>query len=150
MRLRIALIAAIVLLPPFVFGQTQYVQVCSFGAVTPKCTWVTLASIQIPGPPGAAGPQGPAGVPGPSGPAGQTGASGPQGPQGLQGANGADGLPGPQGATGPQGIPGPQIPGLTVSPDGKTLTWNGTFVIQNGGKMYLCTPQPGAFTCVAQ
>lgn len=116
------------------------------------CTkWV----INTPPPPG---PPGPAGQPGTTGPMGP---QGPQGPQGLQGATGSDGAPGaegPQGIPGTQGItgpigpigpPGPMLPGLTVSSDGKTLTWAGQFVIDNGGTMYVCTPSQGQMTCIA-
>lgn len=90
----------------------------------------------------SSGGQGPQGPPGPQGPAGATG------PQGSTGATGAQGPQGTAGQQGPQGIPGPMIPGLTAN--GNVLTWNGTFVIQNGGTMYVCTPQAGAFPCVAQ
>lgn len=151
-----AAVAAIVLLPPFVFSQSvssscttvsPCIQVCTGGGSAMKCSFVPLSTIQIPGPPGATGPQGPAGVPGPAGPAGSVGATGPQGPVG---ANGNDGAPGP---AGPQGPPGQLPTGLTIH--GKTLTWgDGTtgwsWVINSGGTMYVCTPQPGGFTCVAQ
>lgn len=112
-----------------------------------------------PGPAGIAGSPGPVGPVGPQGPQGVAGLTGPQGPAGADGQPGADGAPGPQGVAGPIGPTGPQGPkgdpgqlpnGLTVSADGKTLTWNGAFVIQNGGTMYNCTPQQGAMTCTAQ
>ena len=69
-----------------------------------------------PGPPGATGPQGPAGLPGERGEQGPTGSVGPQGERGtdgLPGATGGIGPPGPAGeqgppgATGAQGEPGP-------------------------------------------
>jgi hypothetical protein len=100
----------------------QYIQVCTnVGQPKMTCNFVPLSTIQIPGPPG---PAGQAGAVGPMGPVG------PQGPAGAAGQNGQPGAPGPQGpqgVAGPVGPPGPQIPGLTVSSDGLTLTWNGIF-----------------------
>ena len=156
-------IAAIVLLPPFVFSQSvssscttvsPCIQVCTGGGSAMQCSFVPLSTIQIPGPPGATGPQGPAGVSGPTGPAGSVGATGPQGPVGATGANGNDGAPGATGPQGPQGPPGQLPTGLPLF-TAKTLTWgDGTtgwsWVINSGGTMYVCTPQPGGFTCVAQ
>jgi hypothetical protein len=146
MRLHRAIATLALLLPTLAVAQTsqQYVQVCTFASTTPKCSYMPLSTIQIPGPPGATGPAGPAGVPGPSG---SVGATGPQGVAGVAGA------PGPAGPQGQQGPPGQLPPGLAFS--GKTMTWgDGTtgwqFIINSGGTMYLCTPQPGAFTCVAQ
>ena len=57
------------------------------------------------------------------------------------------------GLTGATGPAGPMIPGLSVS--GKSLIWgDGTtgwaWVINSGGTMYICTPQPGAFPCAVQ
>lgn len=56
-------------------------------------------------PPGATGPQGPAGP---------TGATGAQGPKGDPGATGATGPQGPTGATGPAGSTGPAGPGVAA------------------------------------
>jgi len=108
--------------------QTQYIQVCTnVGQPKMTCNFVPLSTIQIPGPPGPAGQSGATGPAGPQGPAGQNGATGAQGPQGIMGPVGATGPIGEPGAQGPTGPPGPQIPGLTVSSDGLTLTWNGIF-----------------------
>lgn len=122
-------------------AQTQYVQACIFGPGPAKCSWVPVSTFQVPGPPG------PAGTPGPSGNPGAVGPQGPQGPQGVAGVTGATG------PTGPQGIPGTLPTGLTAT--GKSLTWgDGTpgwqWIINSGGTMYNCTPQPGAFTCTAK
>ena len=105
------------------------------------------------GPAGAPGAQGPQGVAGPTGAAGPVGPIGPVGPQGPSGPAGQNGTAGAAGPMGPQGPAGPQIPGLSAT--GKILTWgDGTsgwqWVINSGGTMYTCNPQPGVFTCVAQ
>lgn len=169
MRLRIAIIALVIFAPLIAPAQTSasgpplYVQACTLVSTPPKCQWILLSSLV--GPTGPAGPQGPAGSPGPigpTGPAGLPGSMGPQGPQGIAGNDGAPGAEGPQGIqgvagpvgppgpTGPQGTPGPagpMIPGLTLSSDGKTLTWDGTFIIDNGGTMYNCSPGNGVLEC---
>ncbi len=60
-----------------------------------------------PGPAGPPGPPGPAGPPGAIGPAGPIGFTGPPGPAGPPGTTGAVGPAGPPGATGPIGPAGP-------------------------------------------
>lgn len=59
---------------------------------------------------GDIGPQGIQGVTGPQGERGETGPQGPQGPQGEKGDTGPKGDKGPQGEPGPQGIQGPRGP----------------------------------------
>jgi hypothetical protein len=104
------------------------VQVCWFTATSQSCKLVPASQFT-----GPAGQPGPAGVPGPQGPAGPTGpqglqgVAGQQGPQGIEGPQGITGPAGVQGSPGPVGPPGPIIPGLSVSADGVTLTWNGIF-----------------------
>lgn len=69
---------------------------------------------------------------GPPGPSGQPGAMGPQGPAGAVGPQGDQGPQGIAGAGGPQGPPGTMPAGFSLSADGKTLTWNGTFSTTGG------------------
>ena len=86
----------------YVAGDSSF-QTCSDN------TWIT---VDLTGPQGATGAQGPAGEPGATGaqgPAGEPGATGAQGPAGEHGATGAQGPAGEHGATGaqgPQGEPG--------------------------------------------
>lgn len=157
MRLRILIIATIVILPAHLPAQTACttpipttctatapcvpVYVYSGSAVT-KCTWKFYSQG------GGVGPQGP---PGPQGPAGPVGATGQQGPQGATGAQG------PSGPIGPQGPAGQLPSGLTVS--GITLNWSGNFIAtgtvtsQTGtgqilvGGYNLGCPAPGAAQC---
>ena len=96
MRLRILIIAAIVILPAHLPAQSApicspavpCIQVCT-GVTATSCKLTPLSSVLVQGPPGPMGPQ---------------------------------------------GVPGPLIKGLTVSTDGLTLTWNGTFVTTGAGQ----------------
>lgn len=95
------------------------------------------------GPPGPSGQPGAMGPTGPQGPAGVQGPQGDQGPQGIAGVNGAQG---------PQGPPGTMPAGFSLSADGKTLTWNGTFSTTGGnGQITLddatLSIQNDKFTC---
>ena len=148
MRLRNAIIALMLTAPLWAqssatcTSQSPCICVYTISAGGGACKLVPIASVLIPGPQGqpgasgAPGPMGPTGPQGVQGPAGQDGAQGPQGvaglpgpagPQGVAGQNGADG------AQGPVGPPGPMIPGLSVSADGITLTWNGIFKTSSSG-----------------
>ncbi len=158
-----AIVAALILTAVAAAQSTGTVYVCSQPAGNQCKAWVKFTPVA--GPQGPAGPSGPQGVAGPQGVTGTIGQQGPVGPQGPQGVagvqgpagvDGQNGADGATGATGPQGQQGPpgQLPnGLTAV--GKVLTWgDGTagwqWIINSGGTMYICTPQPGAFSCAAQ
>jgi hypothetical protein len=107
MRLRITIIALFIFLPAHLPAQTAVsTNACTSGTCVYTCTFNSGTATKCSWMPIASliGPQGPAGVPGATGP------------------------------SGPQGVPGPLIKGLTVSTDGLTLTWNGTFVTTGAGQ----------------
>ena len=78
-------------------------------------SWTNDQGLPNPTPVNLKGPQG---ATGPQGPKGETGATGPQGPQGEQGIQGPEGPRGPQGETGPQGPQGEQGPEGPQGPKG--------------------------------
>src|ERR1700722_127832 len=108
MRLRLFIIALAVFGPAHLPARAQAVSTnaCTSGTCVYTCTFAAGTATKCQWLPVASliGPQGPAGVPGATGP------------------------------IGPQGMPGPLIKGLTVSTDGLTLTWNGTFVTTGAGQ----------------
>jgi hypothetical protein len=130
MRLRILIIAAIVILPahlpaqtvPTCSPKTPCIQVCT-GTTATSCTLTLLSTIvphlsigtvlTLP-----AGNQATANITGEA-PYFVLDLAIPMGSQGNPGG---------------QGPPGPLIKGLTVSTDGLTLTWNGTFVTTGAGQ----------------
>ena len=73
-------------------------------------SWSNDGGLENPASVDIRGPAGPAGAQGPKGEQGIQGATGPQGEQGPRGEQGVQGAQGPQGETGPQGEQGPQGP----------------------------------------
>lgn len=71
-------------------------------------SWTNNGGLENPATVNIKGPKGDTGEQGPQGPAGETGPQGEQGPQGPKGDTGPEGPQGPIGQAGPQGEQGPQ------------------------------------------
>jgi len=122
---------------PSVHAQSPGVSLASLMAqadsIDARVTVLETHPTLIPGPAGAKGDTGPAGMAGLAGPKGDTGVIGPQGPKGEtgltgpQGPTGNDGLAGAAGPIGPQGIQGAQgLPGAPGQGSAAPFTVTGT------------------------
>lgn len=105
-------------------GAAWYPTVSALGVLSYDLMDTDIAppAVNIRGPQGVQGQQGPQGLIGPQGPAGAQGVQGIQGPQGEQGLQGIPGPQGPKGDTGLQGPMGPQGLKGDDGADGKSFT----------------------------